>query len=40
VPLGKRQEAREAKEAGEAKANLPAPTLPDAGPGPKANLTA
>jgi hypothetical protein len=40
VPLSKRPEAHETKDGGEEKANLPAPTLPDAGPGPKANLTA
>jgi len=40
VPLGKRQEAREEKEAAEAKANLPAPTVQGAGPGPEVNITA
>jgi len=40
VPLNKRQEAREEKEAAEAKANLPAPTVQGAGPGPEVNITA
>lgn len=40
VPLGKRQDAREAKEAEDAKANISALTLAQAGSGRAANLTA
>lgn len=40
MPLGKRQDAREAKEAEDAKANISALTLAQAGSGRAANLTA